>query len=170
MAEPKQASLCSFGLTKRLSLFRSAAYLPLVLKLFHVVKVVFVVLKIYSISVCAGRCCTIAPFMRERFNQFALLLRERFHSVYVQECGKAVRAAMMTFAACAACKAKSTQPRASEAAPWVRTSDVTTPCKGKSIHNQQDAQLYFCPFRAPAHAHLLTQGVASLALDFRLQT
>jgi|GEM_PF-6643077 len=45
MAEPKQASLCSFGLTKRLSLFRSVAYLPLVQKLFHVVKVVFVVLK-----------------------------------------------------------------------------------------------------------------------------
>ena len=78
MAEPKQASLCSFGLTKRLSLFRSAAYLPLVLKLFHVVKVVFVVLKIYSISVCPGRCCTIAPCMRERF-----------HPVYGQGCGKA---------------------------------------------------------------------------------
>ena len=45
MAEPKQASLCSFGLTKRLSLFRSVAYLPLVQKLFNVVKVVFVVLK-----------------------------------------------------------------------------------------------------------------------------
>ena len=159
MAEPKQASLCSFGLTKRLSLFRSVAYLPLVQKLFNVVKVVFVVLKIYSISVCVDRCCTIAPCMRERF-----------HPVYGQGCGKAITTAMRMFAACAACKAKSTQPRASEAAPWVRTSDVTTPCKGKSIHNQQDAQLYFCPFRAPAHAHLLTQGVASLALDFRLQT
>ena len=101
--------------------------------------------------------------MRERFNQFALLLRERFHSVYVQECGKAVRAAMMMFAACAACKAKSTQPRASEATPWVKP-DVTTPCKGKSIHYLQDAQLHFCPYRALAHAHLLTQGVASLAL------
>ena len=43
-------------------------------------------------------------------------------------------------------------------------SDVTTPFKGKSIHNQQDAQLYFCPYRALAHAHLLTQGAASLAL------
>ena len=109
MAEPKQASLCSFGLTKRLSLFRSVAYLPLLQKLFNVVKVVFVVLKIYSISVCVDRCCTIAPCMRERF-----------HPVYGQGCGKAITTAMRMFAACAACKAKSTQPRASEATPWVK--------------------------------------------------
>ena len=65
-------SLCR-GHNKELPLFRSAAYLPLVQKLFNVVKVVFVVLKIYSISVCASRCCTIAPCMRKRF-----------HSVYDQ--------------------------------------------------------------------------------------
>ena len=42
---------------------------------------------------------------------------------------------------------------------------VTTPCKGKSIHNLHVTRLYFCPFRAQAHPRFLTQGVASLALD-----
>jgi len=40
-----------------------------------------------------------AALLRELFNQFTLPLRERFHLVYGQGCGKAARAAMLLFAA-----------------------------------------------------------------------
>ena len=46
--------------------------------------------------------------MRERFDQFTILPRKRFNLVYGQGCGKAMTTAMRMFAACAACKAKST--------------------------------------------------------------
>ena len=75
-ATSSHPSLCR-GHNKVLSLFRSVAYLPLVQKLFNVVKVVFVVLKIYSISACAGRCCTIVPFLRERFHPVYIGLHSR---------------------------------------------------------------------------------------------
>ena len=56
--------------------------------------------------------------------------------------------AALDFVACVSKKAQYLHSRASEAAPRVGMAIAITPCKGKSIHNNQYVtRLYFCPFR-----------------------
>jgi len=91
--------------------------------------------------------------MRERFNQFAVLLRKRFHPVYGQGCGKAATAAMRMFASMAvspAHKAKGANVSMSPSglpAPlgfiwgYIQVMGLVTPNSGRALINSANGYL-----------------------------